>query len=150
MIQFCEDCGGKNVLSTDQIHGDRAVFRCSECQYLNSFIMSAPDDSPGDDPWSWLSSIKGVTEYILVDPSGKTLAHNTPQPEKTAASVLACAKMSFKDTQDPLNYVSFSRNSENDFFIFIADNNFLGIVKQLDIDDSDLITNVLTTLKNRS
>lgn len=150
MIQFCEDCGGKNVLGTDQIHGDRAVFRCSECQYLNSFIMAAPEEKPGDDPWAWISHINGVTEYILVDQLGKILTHNTQQPQKTAASVLACAQISFQDDKNPLDYVSFSRNNENRFFIFMAETNFLGIIKQLNMDDSELITNILTTLKNRS
>lgn len=37
MILFCEDCGGKNDLNPKDLAGGRAVFKCSECGYPNSY-----------------------------------------------------------------------------------------------------------------
>ncbi len=37
MIYFCEDCGSKNVFTTAPLKNGKAVFRCTSCQYFNSY-----------------------------------------------------------------------------------------------------------------
>jgi len=37
MIVFCEDCGSKNQLDPAQLKAGKAIFRCSSCNYLNSY-----------------------------------------------------------------------------------------------------------------
>jgi DNA-directed RNA polymerase subunit RPC12/RpoP len=45
MIYFCEDCGEKNILTSTQLEDDKAVFRCTECSYMNSYSTKPPEKS---------------------------------------------------------------------------------------------------------
>lgn len=39
MIFFCEDCGEKNDLEKENLHQGKVLFRCSSCQYSNSYAV---------------------------------------------------------------------------------------------------------------
>lgn len=48
MIFFCEDCGKKNTLEEKQVAGGIAAFRCTSCNYLNSYPVPLKKGTPID------------------------------------------------------------------------------------------------------
>ena len=154
MIQFCEDCGQKNILSISQIQDGKAVFICSSCNYHNSFRLKSAEKIYFE-KLSGLSRIIGVDQYILVDKNADITAHNIQNSKKAARIVLSCAKNSFAICKlDKLSkskkYVVFPRKIQKDFFIFPTGNSYLGVVKQQNISNEILIDNILNYLKNLS
>ncbi len=72
MIFFCEDCGKKNILKSRQIVGGFAGFRCSACNYPNSYPVApprerspAPHSAPGpaNPPEGGLKVLKGINLF---------------------------------------------------------------------------------------
>lgn len=43
MILFCEDCSHRNILDNPRIRGNKIVFRCSSCNYLNTISAGVSD-----------------------------------------------------------------------------------------------------------
>ncbi|MCP4760684.1 MAG: hypothetical protein GY870_02810 [archaeon] len=146
MIQFCEDCGQKNILDSKQIVEEKAVFQCSVCNYHNCFHIKL-DKKPYSEKLLELGEIKGVKLYILVDQNGDIAATNIKHPKKTADMVLSCAKNSFTIGEPDLKYVIFPRKNQNHFFIFQTGNSYLGVIKQVNISKQTLTDNILYFLK---
>jgi len=155
MIQFCEDCGQKNILSITQIQEGKAVFICSSCNYHNSFRLK-PAEEIYFEKLSNLSRIIGVDQYILVDKNADITAHNIQNSKKTAKMILSCAKNSFalctldKFGKSKKKYVFFPRKNQKNFFIFLTGNSYLGVVKQQNVSNEILTDNILNYLKNLS
>lgn len=64
MIVFCEDCGSKNQLDPAQIRAGKAMFRCSACDYWNSYQFGpvAQTNRPAMD--DFLQEIIGFSQII--------------------------------------------------------------------------------------
>ena len=146
MIQFCEDCGEKNFLSSKQLRDGKAVFKCTECGYYNSYNLK-PDKKPYSEKFLNLSKAAGIEQYIIVDQKGDIAAHNINKPEKIARIILSCAKNAFAIGKANMKYVVFTGNNQKKFFIFPAGNSYLGVIKQQNISDITLTDNILNFLK---
>jgi len=147
MIQFCEDCGEKNFLNSEQIQAGKAVFKCTECSYYNSYNIKI-DKKPYSEKFLNLSKTVGIEQYIIVDQKGNIAAHNIRDPEKIARIMMSCAKNAFAIGKPNMEYVIFPGNNQRNFFIFPAGNSYLGVIKQQNISDITLTKNILNFLKN--
>ena len=87
MIQFCEDCGEKNFLNSEQLLDGKAVFKCTTCGYYNSYNLK-PDKKTYSKKYLNLSKTVGVEQYIIVDQKENIAAHNIREPEKIQSSTL--------------------------------------------------------------
>ncbi len=145
MIQFCEDCGEKNFLNSAQIQEGKAVFKCTACSYSNSYNIKI-DKKPYSEKLLNLSKTVGVEQYIIVDQKGNIAAHNIKEPRKSARILLSCAKNAFAIGKPNMEYVVFPGNNQKKFFIFLAGNSYLGVIKQKDISDAALTDNLLNLL----
>ena len=97
-----------------------------------------------------LSNISGVDKYILVDQDNKITTHNVQNPQKSAQTVLSCAKKSFTMGRAKNEFVVFPRTNKKSFFIFRVDNLYLGVVKKKNIDNKTLTNNILNFFKKTS
>jgi len=70
MMQFCEDCGEKNFLNSEQPRDGKAVFKCTACGYYNSYNLK-PDKKTYSEKFLILSKTVGVEQYIIVDQKGR-------------------------------------------------------------------------------
>ncbi len=145
MIQFCEDCGKKNFLNSEQLRDGKAVFKCTTCGYSNSYNLK-PDKKKYSEKFLNLSKTVGVEQYIIVNQKGDIAAHNIKNPEKIARIILSCAKNAFAIGKPNMEYVVFPGNNQKKFFIFLAGNSYLGVIKQKDISDAALTDNLLNLL----
>ncbi len=146
MIQFCEDCGKKNILNSTQIQESKALFQCSACNYHNCFYIKL-EGKTYPEKLLELCEINGVHLYILVDQNGDVAASNIKNPEKTAPMVLSCAKNSFSISRPDMEYVLFPKTDKKHFFIFQTGNSYLGVIKQPDISNKTVTDNILFFLK---
>lgn len=150
MIQFCEDCGEKNFLNSEQLRNGKAVFKCTACSYYNAYNIK-PDKKTYSEKLLNLPKTVGVEQYIIVDQKGDIAAHNLKEPRKSARILLSCAKNAFAIGKPNMEYVVFSGNNQTvnnqkKLFIFLADNSYLGVIKQKDISDAALTDNILNLL----
>ncbi len=145
MIQFCEDCGQKNILDSAQIQEGKAVFQCSECNYHNCFHIKLEKKTYSEKLLE-LSEIRGVKLYILVDQNGDIATNNIKNPKKAAPMVLSCAKNAFTIAKQDMKYVIFPRKNQKHFFIFQTGNSYLGVIKQANISKLTLTDNILNFL----
>ena len=146
MIQFCEDCGQKNSIDSAQIQENKAVFKCSACNYQNSYRIKLETKTYSDKLLE-LSNIAGVGQYILVNQTGKIAAHNIKNPKATGQIILSCAQNSFAISEPGIKYVIFNRENQKKVFIFQAGNSYLGVIKQQHISNATLTENILNFLK---
>jgi len=147
MIQFCEDCGEKNLLNPGQMQAGKAVFKCTSCSYYNSYNIKVAKKTVSEKLLN-LFKIAGIEQYILVDQKGNIAAHNIKDPEKIARIVISCAKNAFAIGKPNMEYVIFSGKNQRNFFIFPAGNSYLGVIKQQNISDITFTDNILNFLKN--
>jgi len=147
MIQFCEDCGQKNSIDPAQIQENKAVFRCSVCNYQNAYQIK-PETKTYSDKLLELSGVTGVEKYILVDQSGRIAAHNIKNPEKTGRIILSCAKNSFAIGESCMKYVILNKANQKKIFIFQTGNSYLGVIKQQHISNVTLTENILNYLND--
>jgi DNA-directed RNA polymerase subunit M/transcription elongation factor TFIIS len=145
MIQFCEDCGEKNFLNSEQLRDGKAVFKCTTCGYYNSYNIKI-DEKIYSEKFLNLSKTVGVEQYIIVDQKGDIAAHNIKKPEKIARIILSCAKNAFAIGKPNMEYVVFPGNNQKKFFVFLAGNSYLGVIKEKDISDAALTDNLLNLL----
>ncbi len=145
MIQFCEDCGKKNFLNSEQLRDGKAVFKCTECGYYNSYNIKI-DEKIYSEKFLNLSKTVGVEQYIIVDQKGDIAAHNIKKPGEIARIILSCAENAFAIGKPNLEYVVFPGNNQKKFFIFLAGNSYLGVIKEKDISDTAFKDNVLNLL----
>ena len=150
MIFFCEDCGGNNNLSPEQYESGKALFRCSSCHYLNSYIFQVPEKKkkPLLNKFMQISKISGVDQYILVDQKGKITAHDIKDTEKTAKMVFSCGQNSFGINKDKSPYLIFPRENKKKIYIFPVGNYYLGVVKSKLIDNLTFVDNIVSFLKD--
>ncbi len=146
MIQFCEDCGQKNILDSIQVQDGKAVFQCSACSYHNCFHIRLENQTYSKKILE-LCDIKGIKLYILLDQNGDIAASNIENPEKTGRMVLSCANNAFTIVQPDMEYVIFPRANQKHFFIFQTGNSYLGVIKQPDISNKTVTDNILFFLK---
>ena len=146
MIQFCEDCGQKNSIDSAQIQENKAVFKCSACNYQNSYRIKL-ETKTYPDTLLELSKITGVEKYILVDQTGKIAAHNIKNPKATGQIILSCAQNSFAIGEPCMEYVILNKENQKKVFIFQAGNSYLGVIKQQHISNATLTENILNFLK---
>jgi hypothetical protein len=146
MIQFCEDCGQKNSIDPAQIQENKAVFKCSVCNYQNSYRIKT-ETKTYPDKLLELSRITGVEKYILVDQTGKIAAHNIKNPKATGQIIVSCAKNSFAISESYIKYVILNKANQKKVFIFQAGNSYLGVIKQQHISNATLTENILNFLK---
>jgi len=146
MMQFCEDCGEKNFLNSEQPRDGKAVFKCTACGYYNSYNLK-PDKKTYSEKFLILSKTVGVEQYIIVDQKGDIAAHNIKKPEKIARIILSYAKNAFAIGKPNMKYVVFPGNNQKKFFVFLAGNSYLGVIKQQNISDITLTDNILNFLK---
>ena len=150
MIFFCEDCGEKNFLTPKQYENERAVFRCSSCQYQNSYIFRAPEKKipPLLKKFLQISKVSGVDQFILVNQKGKITAHDIKDPERTGDIVFSCGQKSSRIHKSNSKYSIFARKNQKNIFIFPVGNYYLGVVKLENTDDSVLADNIIKFLKD--
>ncbi len=145
MIQFCEDCGEKNFLNSELLQDGKAVFKCTACGYYNSYNLKT-DKNIYSEKFLNLSKTVGVDQYIIVDQKGEIAAHNIKKPREIARIILSCAKNAFAIGKPNMEYFVFPGNNKKKFFIFLAGNSYLGVIKEKDISDATLIDNILNLL----
>ena len=145
MIQFCEDCGEKNFLNSEQLRNGKVVFKCTACSYYNAYNIK-PDKKTYSEKLLNLPKTVGVEQYIIVDQKGDIAAHNLKEPRKSARILLSCAKNAFAIGKPNMEYVVFSGNNQKKFFIFLAGNSYFGVIKQKDISDAAFKDNILNFL----
>jgi len=145
MIQFCEDCGEKNFLNSAQLLGGKAVFKCTECGYYNSYNFK-PDKKSYCEKFLNLSKTVGVEQYIMVDQKGDIAADNIKKPGEIARIILSCAKKAFAIGKPNIEYVVFPGINQKKFFIFPAGNSYLGVIKEKNISDAALTDNIINLL----
>ena len=150
MIFFCEDCGEKNSLIPEQYKNGKAVFRCSSCHYMNSYIFQAPPKktTPLLKKFKQISKVSGVEQYILVNQKAKIIAHNIKDPERTADMVFSCGHNSFSINKSDAQYIIFPRKNQENIFIFPVGNYYFGVVKLKFIDNLVLADNIVKFLKD--
>jgi hypothetical protein len=147
MIQFCEDCGQKNILDLTQIKQGQAVFKCRACDYHNCFHIKIEKKNYSEKLLELCETV-GVALYVLVDQTGNVTAHNIKNPDSTAQILLSCAKNSFAIVNPDIKYVVFPEQNQKKFFIFKTGNLFLGVIKEQNISDTALTENLLFFLKD--
>ena len=147
MIQFCEDCGEKNFLNSEQLLDGKAVFKCTACSYYNAYNIK-PNKKTYSEKLLNLPKTVGVEQYIIVNQKGDIAAHNIKEPRKSARILLSCAKNAFAIGKPNREYVVFPVNNQKKFFIFPTGNSYLGVIKQKNISDAALTDNILNLLKD--
>ncbi|MDA3917975.1 MAG: roadblock/LC7 domain-containing protein [Deltaproteobacteria bacterium] len=147
MIQFCEDCGEKNFLNSEQMQAGKAVFKCTACSYYNSYNLKI-DKKTYSEKLLNLSKTVGIEQYIIVDQKGNIAAHNILNPEKIARIIISCAKNAFAIGKPNMEYVMFHGNNQKKIFIFPAGNSYLGVIKQQNISNITLTNSILNFIKN--
>jgi len=145
MIQFCEDCGEKNFLSSKQLRDGKAVFKCTECGYYNSYNIKI-DEKTYSEKFLNLSKAVGVEQYIIVDQKGEIAAHNIKKLGEIARIILSCAENAFAIGKPNMEYVVFHGNNQKKFFIFLAGSSYFGVIKGKDISDAAFKDNILNLL----
>ncbi len=93
-----------------------------------------------------VARIGGVKHYILVDKEGQVIVHNFKDYQRTGAMIAFCGQQSFVLGKSRLKFLTFTRKSQNDLFIFPVGNYFLGVIKQNHIKTVELTDNVLSFL----
>ena len=93
-------------------------------------------------------NVAGVDQYILVDKAAKIFAHNMTAPETLAEITSICGFKSHTIGKTSFSYVMFSRENNNNFFIFPVGKYYLGVIKQEGINNTLLAENVIRFLKD--
>ncbi len=93
-------------------------------------------------------NVPGVDQYILVDRTGKIFAHAMPEPKKMAEIVSVCGFQSHAIGKDNFRYVVFSRENQENFFIFPVGKYYLGVIKQKNMNNDALAENIIQFLKD--
>ena len=137
-------------MSPEQYKNRKAVFRCSSCHYLNSYIYRTPPKktNPLLKKFMQISKVSGVDQYILVNQKGKIIAHDIENSEKTADMVFSFGQNSFSINKSKSKYLIFPGKNQEYIFIFPVGNYYLGVVKSKLVDNLALTDNIIKFLKD--
>lgn len=81
MIFFCEDCGKKNFLDKTELKDGKVLFRCSSCNYQNSYYFKEKQEKYVKKIDLFFKEIKQIDEIIglfLFNTKRGVLKNNMP------------------------------------------------------------------------
>lgn len=94
------------------------------------------------------SRIKGVDQYIVVDPAGKIAGHDISDPQRASKMVFSCGQTIQAIGKNKFRYAIFSRENNKSMMIFPVGTYFLGVEKQKDADTLILVDLILSFVDN--
>lgn len=96
-----------------------------------------------------IAGVRGVNQYLLVDPDGTILAHEAKQPDHLARMAVSCAGPLSAMGKNHFRYLCFQRENQANIFIFPVGNGYLGVIKQEGVDDEAMVGDVTKFLNVR-
>ncbi len=93
-----------------------------------------------------LSAIKGVDQFIVTDHHGRIIEQRIRHHERMAQLLSACGSCFCAIGKSNFKYAVFERSDQAHFFIFQVGKYYLGVVKQIDVEDDTLIKNIKNVL----
>ncbi|WP_022663950.1 roadblock/LC7 domain-containing protein [Desulfospira joergensenii] len=88
---------------------------------------------------SAVAEVRGVDQYIWVDPEGNILAQDTRNPEQFARMVVSCTRPLYEVGKTKFRQVVFLRENQENIFIFPVGNGYLGVIKQRGVEDDEMV-----------
>lgn len=95
-----------------------------------------------------VGKIEGVKEYILVDEKGKIIFENIKEPDQMAKMISECLKNALMIAKNRLKYLSFSRKTNNDIYVFPIGGFGLGVVKHQAMTEMVFVQKIIQFLNN--
>lgn len=86
--------------------------------------------------------LPGVDQYILVDSQARVIQHAMGQPDEMAEMVSVCGNCARALGQTRFRHLVFSRDRQDDFFIFPVGKYYLGVLKETSVSPSTLLDRV--------
>ncbi len=97
-------------------------------------------------PISDLATIKGVDQFIVTDRHGHIIEQRIRHHERMAQLLSACGSCFSAIGKSNFKYAVFERADQAHFFIFQVGKFYLGVVKQINVENDTLIKNIKNAL----
>jgi hypothetical protein len=95
-----------------------------------------------------IADIEGVSQYLLLGPSGQLLAHKMDNHIIMSSMTISCASICKLIKDEHFQYLVFAQEDDRDFFIFPVGSHYLAVLKEAEYPAQDFTRNIASFISN--
>ena len=97
-----------------------------------------------------ITDVEGVSQYILMTPTGQIISHNLDNPHTLSAMMISCMGVCRAIEANQFRHLVFTQADNRDLFLFPVGKYYLGVFKEAAYEAARLPDNIYSFITNLS